>query len=1109
MIMNESNSSNYVLQTEINRLKQREAELLNKCHDLEDELSCHLAQFQQLAAIVEFSTEAIFVANLQGQILLCNPAAEKLFGYSSAEMVGETIARLVPEERKHEITVIDQWFQRGKAREQLETVRLHKAGTLIDISLTLSPIFDKDGQVLGKVMLAHNIGEQKLAEEKLRQSEQRYREMFENNHIIKLLIDLESLRIVDANQAACDFYGYCYSKIISLKITEITHDSEAENRAIIDRCRLNNDCHFIKTHYLASGESRVVMIYSGLIERTEPPLLFTIIRDITSRYAAEETLQKSHEQLENRVKERTAKLLRANAELERALSEKTASQLALEQVEKALQAERDFALQVMDHMGQGLVVFKPDFTIEYANPAFAKMSGYLVEELVGKASFDLVAACFFQKTGKIDWEQVPEQSTNFESELVRKDGSIFHAQISTQSLHRHGELTGIVVVISDLTDQKKSEQQLRRALEKEKELGEIKNRLISTISHEFRTPLSAIISSTELLEHYSQRWSEEKKGEILSRISHSASKLASLIEDILTYNRAEAGKIEFSRARIDLPNFCRDLVKSYQLNAGDSKTVRFVVLGSKSEAYLDIKLLGLILNNLLSNAVKYSYSGGTVELELTWQSENVIFKVKDQGIGIPASDQPNLFEPFQRASNVGTISGTGFGLAIVKRSVLAHKGLISVESSEGQGTTFTVSLPLIDPVAKDNTLDKNPLHSSTRPSIAANSGLESFWLLEQAIDASSSGVLITDANQVDNPIIYANKGFEKISGFLREEVIGKNCRFLQGDDRPQPDLEELRQAIKDERECLVTLRNYRKDGSLFWNELHISPLRNRPGKVEYFVGILNDVTDQVKARLALTQSKQKYKALVENSPDIVAKFDRNGRFLYVNPTLEKNTGGQLTAETVKGYTLSELGFSNELLDGFEGHLKKVIGTREPASFEIAPKILNQEKEFYQVQMIPEFSSDGKEVVSVLSIGRDITDLKRANKALEESQAHLSQILESIVDAFISFDDNWKFTYINTQAEKLLQHNREELLGKGIWEKFSEEAGSISSQMYQLARREGIAVNFEEYYAPLNSWFEVHAYPSVKGLSVFFKDITERKRVEEALERDQTKQWEAI
>ena len=247
---------------------------------------------------------------------------------------------------------------------------------------------------------------------------------------------------------------------------------------------------------------------------------------------------------------------------------------------------------------------------------------------------------------------------------------------------------------SEIAERQRLEEELRHALAKEKELSDLKSRIISVVSHEYRTPLATILSSTELLEHYSHSWQEEKKQRHFQRIESSVHHLTRLVNDVLMFSKAEAGKLEFNPVQLDVVEFCRDLIEELQLPAQKQHSIHFRCLGIHQDVYLDEKLLRQILSNLLSNALKYSPDGGKIQFDLIFDQNTVTFRIQDEGIGIPAKDQPQLFDTFYRSSNVGTISGTGLGLAIVKRCVDIHRGQIVVESEEGVGTTFTVILPL-------------------------------------------------------------------------------------------------------------------------------------------------------------------------------------------------------------------------------------------------------------------------------------------------------------------------------------------------------------------------------------------------------------------------------
>ena len=239
-----------------------------------------------------------------------------------------------------------------------------------------------------------------------------------------------------------------------------------------------------------------------------------------------------------------------------------------------------------------------------------------------------------------------------------------------------------------------TQMELRLALEKEKELNELKSRFISMTSHEFRTPLTSILGSTELLEHYSYKWSQEKKIVHFNRIHSNVQHLVDLLNDVLIIGQAEAGKLDFNPEPLDVVQFCCSLVEELELSVSSEHIITFSCQLPDLEGCLDEKLLRHTLSNLLSNAIKYSPTGSTVNFELVCQNGQAIFQIQDSGIGIPTEDQKHLFESFHRAKNVGSIPGTGLGLAIVKRSVDLQEGKITLNSEVGVGTTFTVTIPL-------------------------------------------------------------------------------------------------------------------------------------------------------------------------------------------------------------------------------------------------------------------------------------------------------------------------------------------------------------------------------------------------------------------------------
>jgi signal transduction histidine kinase len=234
---------------------------------------------------------------------------------------------------------------------------------------------------------------------------------------------------------------------------------------------------------------------------------------------------------------------------------------------------------------------------------------------------------------------------------------------------------------------------LQKEKEKEREIATMKSRFVAMTSHEFRTPLSVVMSSADLLEAYADRWSEDKKREHFVRITAAVKGMTAMLDRILLIGRAEARMLELRVAPVRVDAFCRDLVTTLD-GVEEKRRIDYSFEGDPGEALLDTKLLGHVLSNLLSNATKYSPDGAKVDLLVARRREDVLFQVRDRGIGIPEADQARLFETFHRASNVGNVAGTGLGLAVVKASVEVHGGRISVESEEGKGTTFSVVIPV-------------------------------------------------------------------------------------------------------------------------------------------------------------------------------------------------------------------------------------------------------------------------------------------------------------------------------------------------------------------------------------------------------------------------------
>ena len=342
------------------------------------------------------------------------------------------------------------------------------------------------------------------------------------------------------------------------------------------------------------------------------------------------------------------------------------------------------------------IVFTRDRIIHWINRTLeVEMLGYAEGELVGQSTEAFyVSRAEFDDYGRDAYREIADGKTWWcEMQLQRKDGSVFWCQETGKAMDPTDLSQGAIWVMTDISRRRQAEEELRRALEQERELSELKSRFVSMTSHEFRTPLATILSATELIEKYGERLPADEKGELIGLIKSAVSRMTTMLEDVLLIGKADAGRVEFHPKPMDIGQLAATVVEEVRGSTGQRCPIAMRIDGDCTRRMLDEKLVRHILGNLLSNAVKYSLANSPVQLSIECDDASTRFEVRDQGIGIPADDQPRLFSTFHRGGNVSNVSGTGLGLAIVKKCVDVHAGTISYVSATGRGTTFQVMLP--------------------------------------------------------------------------------------------------------------------------------------------------------------------------------------------------------------------------------------------------------------------------------------------------------------------------------------------------------------------------------------------------------------------------------
>jgi PAS domain S-box-containing protein len=309
--------------------------------------------------------------------------------------------------------------------------------------------------------------------------------------------------------------------------------------------------------------------------------------------------------------------------------------------EKSLRETEINYRRIVETAHEGIWVIDADNRTTFANSRMAEMLGYSVDELIGVPVF---AFAYDEDREAVAQEMAKRRegiTAQFEFKLQRKDSSVFWALMKANPFFNdEGYDTGALAMVSDVTEHKQAieehhqRERLEAELKKEKEIIELKERFISMVSHEFRTPLSVITLSCHMLEDYRDRLSPEQNLRKLHEILEQTHQMTELLEDVLTLGKARSGTPELSTVSLDLEALCRNLVEQLRLTDTVAHTITFISEGQFHNIWMDEKLIRHILVNLLSNAIKYSPNGGEVRLELCQQGNEVVFRIQDEGIGI-------------------------------------------------------------------------------------------------------------------------------------------------------------------------------------------------------------------------------------------------------------------------------------------------------------------------------------------------------------------------------------------------------------------------------------------------------------------------------------------
>ncbi|MET0626142.1 MAG: PAS domain S-box protein [Pyrinomonadaceae bacterium] len=665
-----------------------------------------------LAAIVEYSNDAVIGKTLDGTITSWNAAAERLYGYAAEEAVGRHISLVVPGELREDLADIMTRLGRGERVERAETVRLRSDGSRVDVSLAVSPIRDPAGRLVGASTVARDITAQKRAEG-------------ERTHLAGL-VEHERARLKnlvanvpgvvweawgepDESGQSIDFVSDHVEQMLGYTVEEwlstpnfwlsIVHPEDRERAAAEARAIYDSRDGGVSQFRWVRRDGRVVHVEAqsrvSLDARGRPAGMRGVTMDISERKAVEERL-------------------RFLAEASRVLGSSLDYETTLEGLARlAVEALADYCLiDLVDDDGRARRV-----AATHRDPALRPLVERLREFPPGPQSAGVPHVLRTGQSvavGEVTEETLPRLARDAEHERVLRELGL--KSFLTVPLDARGRTIGALTFSSTSARRDYTEADIDYAREiaaraalaienarlyaRAQEVNRAKDEFLATLSHELRTPLTPILGWTHMIRSGRLGANESARG--ISVIERNSQSLSRLINDLLDMSSILSGKMRIERAAVDLSGVVREAAETVRPQADAHSVTLDVRAGAPPVVSGDRTRLVQVFWNLLHNAVKFSPEGGRVSVRVGAREGKAVVEVEDDGAGIAAEFLPHVFERFRQA-DMGTTrqhGGLGLGLALVKSFVEAHGGAVAVESAgEGRGSRFTVSLPATEDAA--------------------------------------------------------------------------------------------------------------------------------------------------------------------------------------------------------------------------------------------------------------------------------------------------------------------------------------------------------------------------------------------------------------------------
>jgi len=610
--------------------------------------------------LLETVSEAVVIVDNHQKIMEVNTAAVAIFGYTKKEFIGRDLNLLIPSNYHDSISMyFEKFIERGKRRklgEATDIYGLKKNADIFPVEIELNPftIYNKT-YVMAMVK---DVSEKKEIERTLMLRTKALQSS--NNGIIITDALKHDNPVIYYNTAFQNLTGYSDVEILNHNC-RFLQSKDRDQKPLIklrEAIKRGESCQATLRNYKKDG----TMFWNDLY-----------VFPITDSYGT----------VTNFIGVQNDVTLR-----------------------KSVEDERHHLATIFDESLNEIHVFDAE-TLKFINVNFGaqKSLGYTMDELINMTPIDITPYKNEVELRKIIDVLFDKNVEKLELESVqrRKDGTKYPVEVHLQLSHL-GERKVFVAILLDITERKnytvklenqveERTQQLKMALSKEKELNELKTKFLSLVSHEFKTPLSGILTSSQLLSRYQLTEQQEKRDKHIKTITDKVHFLNNILNDFLSIERLETGKVNYKFNHFKLSKVVNEVVYNANMLLKEGQQINYPENIDDLSLYQDGKKIQLIFSNLLHNAIKYSPEGTVIDLQIKQDNKFTTLTIKDQGIGIPKNDQENIFKRYFRADNVMNTQGTGIGLNIAKNHLENLGGTISFESKEHIGSTFIITFP--------------------------------------------------------------------------------------------------------------------------------------------------------------------------------------------------------------------------------------------------------------------------------------------------------------------------------------------------------------------------------------------------------------------------------